>query len=134
MCLHQDSCMRNGKGWQTVRGNGRGAADARGSKGKKRYNTGNRAGYFGRRNAAIPARSTVQLIACVAPRRALSRVGPPVQAFLSRVVTQVSRRVEERAFACKICDWGPLNYTKTKTVNQWSHLLYISNTLLIISI
>ena len=21
----------------------------------------------------------------------------------------VSRRAEERAFACKICDWGPLN-------------------------
>ena len=24
----------------------------------------------------------------------------------------VSRRVEERAFACKIRDWGPLNITK----------------------
>ena len=39
------SCMRNGKGQQTVRGIGRGAADTRASKGKKRYNTGNRAGY-----------------------------------------------------------------------------------------
>ena len=37
--------MRNGKGRQTVRGIGRDAADTRGSKGKKRYNTGNRAGY-----------------------------------------------------------------------------------------
>ena len=59
-------------------------------------------------NAAIPDRSRVQLIARVAPRRALSQVGPPVQAFLSRVVTQVSRHTEERAFACKIRDWGPL--------------------------
>ena len=30
---------------QTVRGIGQGAADTRGSKGKKRYNAGNRAGY-----------------------------------------------------------------------------------------
>ena len=37
--------MRNGKGRQTVRGIGRGAADTRASKGNKRYNTGNRAGY-----------------------------------------------------------------------------------------
>ena len=37
--------MRNGKGQQTVRGIRRGAADTRVSKGKKRYNTGNREGY-----------------------------------------------------------------------------------------
>ena len=60
-------------------------------------------------NAAFPPCSRVQLIARVAPRRAPSRVvGPPMQAFLSRVVTQVSMRTEERAFACKIHDWGPL--------------------------
>ena len=40
------SFMKYGKVRQTVRGIGRGAADTRPSKGKKYYNTGNRAGYF----------------------------------------------------------------------------------------
>ena len=68
-------------------------------------------------NNTIPARSRVQLIAHIAPCRALSRVGPPVQAFLSRVVTQVSRRAEERTIACKIRDLGPLKYKFNKYEN-----------------
>ena len=50
--LTSRSCMRNGKGRQTVRGIGRGAADTRASKGNKRYNTGNRAGYSATLDAA----------------------------------------------------------------------------------
>ena len=44
-------CKHAGEG-QTVRGIGRGAADTRGSKGKKCYNTGNRAGYSATLDAA----------------------------------------------------------------------------------
>ena len=44
--------MRNGKGWQTVRGIEGGAADTRVSKGNKRYNMGNRAGYSATLDAA----------------------------------------------------------------------------------
>ena len=45
--LHEDS-----KGRQTVRGIKRGAADTGASKGNKRYNTGNRAGYSATLDAA----------------------------------------------------------------------------------
>ena len=44
--------MRNGKGRQTARGIGRVAADTHASKGNKRYNTGNRAGYSATLDAA----------------------------------------------------------------------------------
>ena len=50
--LHEASQCKHAPEWQTVRGIGQGAADARASKGKKRYNMGNRAGYSATLDAA----------------------------------------------------------------------------------
>ena len=78
--------MRNGKGRQTVRGFGRGTADTRTSKGTKRYNTGN----------------TKQGRILSNPRASGNGVIEPLSE------REWGARAEERAFACRIRDWGPL--------------------------
>ena len=57
-----------------------------------------------RRNAANFPRSRVQLIVRVAPRRVLSRVGPPVPAILSQ---EVKLRTRTRARICHTSSDAP---------------------------